>query len=186
MSRQTGSQRGRKRDNNAWIARIVLITFALAFGMSAVAESIQNSVPMPVALLVLFLFIGLGVFFDIIGIAIASAEEKPFVAMSAKKVRGAGCSLALLKKADRMSNLCNDVAGDVCGIVSGAMGAYVAIRIAAAAAPESRLLIAIAVSGVIASLTVGGKAVGKKIALTRRREIVHAAGRCISLFVKRE
>lgn len=186
MSRQTGSHRGKKRDNNAWIVRIVLITFVLAFGMSAAAESIQHSVPMPVALLVLIIFIGLGIFFDIVGIAIASAEEEPFAAMSAKKVRGAECGLMLLKKADRMSNICNDVVGDVCGIVSGAMGAYVAIRIAGAVAPEFSLPIAIAVSGVIASLTVGGKAMGKKIALTRRREIVHAAGRFVSLFVKRK
>ena len=89
MSRQAGSQRAKKRNNSAWIVRIILITFLLAFGMSAVAESIQHTVPIYLAILVLLLFIALGIFFDIVGIAIASAEEKPFIAMTAKKVRGA-------------------------------------------------------------------------------------------------
>lgn len=186
MSRQTGSQRAKKRNNSAWIVRIILITFLLAFGMSAVAESIQHTVPIYLAILVLLIFIGLGIFFDIVGIAIASAEEKPFIAMTAKKVRGADSSLMLLKKADQMSNICNDVVGDVCGIVSGATGAYIALWFAQYAASGSQLLIAITVSSIIASLTVGGKAIGKRIALAKRRQIVHAAGKAISLFGKRK
>ena len=92
----------------------------------------------------------------------------------------------LLKKADQMSNICNDVVGDVCGIVSGATGAYIAIWFAQYAASGSQLLIAMTVSSIIASLTVGGKAIGKRIALAKRRQIVHAAGRTISLFAKRK
>ncbi|MGI5877679.1 MAG: hypothetical protein ACOX7W_03605 [Christensenellales bacterium] len=186
MTRQPAQERTAKKNGSAWIVRVVLITFFLAFGMSAVAEYIEEAVPIWAAVFVLLFFIGLGILFDIVGIAIASAEETPFIAMSAKKVRGASLSLRLLKRADRMSNFCNDVVGDVCGIVSGAMGAYIALWLSRMVAKDAALLIAILVSSVIASLTVGGKALGKKVALARRREIVHAAGRALSFFMKRD
>lgn len=172
-----------KKKRNTWVLQIIAITFGLALGMSLVAEALQASVSVFVAVGVLLLFILTGILFDIVGIAVASADITPFVAMASKKVPGAASCLFLVKRADRVSNFCNDVVGDVCGIVSGAMGAAISLQIMQRLSAGG-LWVPIVVSSVIAAMTVGGKALGKTVALTRRKQIVYAAGRALSLFIK--
>ncbi len=46
--------------------------------------------------------------------------------MAAKKVPGAAECIMLLRHADRVASICNDVIGDICGVVSGAAAATIA------------------------------------------------------------
>ena len=56
---------------------------------------------------------------DMAGIAIATADEKTLNAMAARKIRGAKEAVRLIRSADRVGSFCNDVIGDIVGIISG-------------------------------------------------------------------
>lgn len=101
-----------------------------------------------------------------VGVAVTAADEKPFHAMAAKKVPGAGKAIWLLRNADKVASFCNDVVGDICGIISGAASAVIAGQIIAEIAQTGRgNVVQLAMSGLVAGMTVGGKAAGKSIAM---------------------
>jgi CBS domain containing-hemolysin-like protein len=169
--------------NKKWILHTFLMTFILAIIFSIVSEALIRKVNFAVAVLLLLVIVSVGVFFDAIGIAVAAADEKPFHAMAASKVKSAKYSIRLIKNASKVSNFCNDVIGDIAGIVSGTtigiiMGFFRQYNIK----PEIQVYITIAFSGVIAALTVGGKAIGKEIAISKSKEVVDLTGKVIYFF----
>lgn len=165
-----------------WALKVFVLTFALALIMSLFSELMLPESTLIVSLSVLFALVIIGIISDILGIAVAAATIAPFTAMAAKRIRGAQEAIRLIQRADKVANICNDVIGDVCGIVSGAAGASIAARLTLLDAPK--FLPAIVLSSLIAALTVGGKALGKRVALRNSRQIVHFAGRVASVFHK--
>ena len=107
MKKPSNPKTGKKEHNHY---RWALTAFVMAVALSGLL----------LALLILALFIGLGILFDIIGVAVTAADPRPFHSMAAHKEKGAKEALKLLRNADRVSSVCNDVVGDICGIVSGA------------------------------------------------------------------
>ena len=97
--------------------------------ITLVSDKIMSTSGLFAAFVVLFLIIFIGVIFDVIGMAVASADEKPFHSMAARKVPGSQEALLLLKNAERVSSICNDVVGDICGVVAGSASATVAAQI---------------------------------------------------------
>lgn len=172
------------RSSTRWIVEIFVITFFLSMGMSLVSESMATVLSLLPATLVLLTFIAIGIFFDILGIAVASADAVPFASMAAKKVRGADMALRLIQAAARVSSVCNDVVGDICGIISGATGATIALEIVRliGRSGAAGIWVSVMVSSCVAALTVGGKAFGKRLAMERSRDIVLAFGRFLSVF----
>jgi len=123
------------------------------------------------------------IFFDIIGTSVTAAEEKPFHAMASRKIFGAKQAIRLIRNADKVSNVCNDVIGDICGIISGAAGAYIIIRIIGS---QSNTTVAeLIMTGLITALTVGGKALGKTIALRNSNYIIYKVSVIISFIKER-
>ena len=84
-----------------------------------------------VALLALIVLISIGVITDVIGTAVTSADEQPFIAMASKRIKGAKQALRLIRKAERVSSLLNDVVGDIVGVISGSAGSVIALYLAA-------------------------------------------------------
>ena len=178
------------KKNKYWAIKIFFISFILAAAVSVVAEYFTQGISLYAAFAVLILIVALGVIADTIGVAFATCEHKPFIAMSAKRMQEAKVALELLKNADVVSNFCNDVIGDICGIVSGAAGAAIAVQVVTSGASNgaifSESLAAIALSSLIAAVTVAGKAVGKTIALKSNKDIVLFVGRIISFFKRKD
>ena len=137
---------------------------------------------MGVAFLVLLVIIFVGIVFDIIGMAVATADEKPFHSMAARKVPGAQEAIKLLRNAERVSSICNDVVGDICGVVSGSASATIAAQILTDFEFTWPRMISLAMSALAAGLTVGGKAIGKTFAVNSCTEIVHMVGKVIRSF----
>lgn len=163
-----------------WILNIALITLVLAIFMSIFSEMLLRSVNTFIAFFVLISIIALGVTFDTIGIAVATANERPFHAMASKRIESAKYSIALIKNASQVSNFCNDVIGDICGIVSGAAVAIIVTNIVSIGGiTVSTTVMSIALSGFVASLTVGGKAIGKELAINNSKGIVNYVGKVI-------
>ncbi|MBR5126321.1 MAG: hypothetical protein IKU68_06265 [Oscillospiraceae bacterium] len=162
-----------------WVVTIFLVTIVISGTISLLSDLIMSNSTMPVAFLILLAIIFIGIIFDIIGMAVATADEKPFHSMAARKVPGAQESIALLRNAERVSSICNDVVGDICGVVSGSASATIAAQILTNFDCSWPQIISLAMSALAAGLTVGGKAVGKSIAVSSCVQIVHWVGRLV-------
>lgn len=167
--------------SNRWPLTAFLMAVVLSAVLSLVSKGGLEGAGMTIALLILLLFIGLGILFDILGTAVMSADTKPFHSMAAHKEKGAKQALALLRHADRVSSVCNDVVGDICGIVSGATSAVIVTQLQNGFNVES-VLVSVAVTSLVSGLTIGGKAVGKPFAMKKSTRIVYLAGRFLYLF----
>ncbi|RQD76377.1 MAG: hypothetical protein D5R97_04475 [Candidatus Syntrophonatronum acetioxidans] len=166
-----------KKNNGAkykWVAFVSLWTFILSVVITIASEVLlENIKSFILSVILLLIIIVIGVIFDTIGIAAAAAEEVPFHAKAAKKVRGARQAIFLIRNADQVANFCNDVVGDISGIVSGVIGAAIVFRFVAEEPAVDRAVLSVVMTGIIASLTVGGKAVGKMIALEKANSIIY-------------
>lgn len=136
---------------------------------------------MAVALLILGLFIALGIVFDILGVAVTAADPRPFHSMASHKEPGAKEALNLLRNASHVSSVCNDVVGDICGIVSGTTGAIIVVRLQEALSLRS-VLVSVVITALISGLTIGGKALGKTFAMKQSTKVVYWAGRFLHIF----
>ncbi|SHJ72006.1 hypothetical protein SAMN02745883_00254 [Caminicella sporogenes DSM 14501] len=161
-----------KNYNFKWIINVTIITFILAIGMSIISEALLRNASIGIAFLVLIIIIFIGIVFDLIGIAVATADQRPFNAMASKRIKGAKEAIRLIQNAGPVSNFCNDVIGDIAGIISGAAGAIILIQISKIYKNIDTAIFSIILSAVVAALTVGGKAFGKEIALRKSKEIV--------------
>ncbi len=166
------NNKNNKKFNKKWIISISIWTFILALIFSLISENILRNLNIGLAFIVLISIISLGVVFDTIGIAVAAADEKPFHSMAANRISVAKYAVKLIRNASTVSNFCNDVVGDICGIISGAAGTIIVIKIVESYGIMQGTFISIGMSGLIASLTVGGKALGKEVALSKTREIL--------------
>ncbi|MDD4054069.1 MAG: Mg2+ and Co2+ transporter CorB, partial [Bacilli bacterium] len=106
-----------------WVLQISLLAFIISLLFSAGSNIILDSVNVFFGLLIVLFFILVGVIFDMIGIAVASADEKPFHSMASKQVQGSKVAIKMIKNAEKVSAFCNDVIGDICNIISGSVGA---------------------------------------------------------------
>ena len=171
----------KKERNKAirWVTSIFFVTMAISGTISFVSDEIMAASTMAVAFLILFAMIIVGIIFDIVGVAVTSADEKPFHSMAARKVPGAQEAIKLLRNAERVSSICNDVIGDICGVVSGAASATIAAQVLMNFEFSWPKLISLFMSALVAGMTVGGKAVGKGIAIGSATKIVQTVGKII-------
>ena len=88
----------------------------------------------------------------------------------------------LLRNAERVSSICNDVVGDICGVVSGSASATIAAQVLRNFELSFASVVPLVLSSLVAALTVGGKAVGKGIAVRSCTDIVYHAGQVIYAF----
>lgn len=153
-----------------------LITFVVAVALAFPSEHITRTFSLSLSTFLLALIIGTGIFFDVIGIAVAVADEAPLHAMAAKKTRGAREGLRLVRNSEKITSLCNDIIGDICGTVSGALGAAIVFQIGRLRPDLNQAMVSVMMVGVVAGLTVGGKAAAKGIGINDAEEIVRRAG----------
>ena len=162
-----------------WVVIIFLVTIFVSGLISLISDEVMEHSGIVVAFVILFVIILIGVIFDIIGMAVASADEKPFHSMAARKVPGAQEAIVLLRHAERVSSICNDVIGDICGVVAGSASATVAVQLLQNFKPTWPDAISLVLSALVAGLTVGGKAIGKSFAVNSSTKIVHTVGKIV-------
>ncbi len=167
--------------NYVWIMVITIIPFFMAIILGYFSMVLMGNVNLFIAIVVLFIIISIGVFFDLLGIAVTSAEETPFHAMASHRLRGAKESISILRNAGPVANFFNDVIGDISGIISGTTTGAILIKINKDMDGES-IVLSMLLTGIISAITVGGKAIGKEIALRNSNGIVFKIGYFISFF----
>ena len=164
-----------------WITTIFGTTIGISAAMSFLSNEILSGGGLILSFAVLLVIILIGILFDIIGVSVTAAEEKPFHSMAAKKVPEAREALKMLRRAERVSSFCNDVVGDICGVISGSAAAVIAAKAIAGMSPVLGSVVQLLLSAVVAGLTVGGKAFGKSIAMNNSTAIIHAAAKVMYL-----
>ena len=162
-----------KKDN--WIPIIFILTFILSFIFGTVSTLVSDMNVLLLGIL-LIVIIGIGIIFDMIGVAVLSCEEATFHAKASRKIKGSKECIRLIKGSNRTSSICNDVIGDICGIVSGTISASLVVLLL------DTPLMAILLTAIVSSLTVGGKAIGKKIAIEHCEDIVFIVGKLLNKF----
>ncbi|MBX0358667.1 hypothetical protein [Halobacillus sp. Nhm2S1] len=168
---------------------IAVITFVLAAIFSVISSSVLSGVIWIIGLVIVFMIVFTGVIFDMLGIAATAAQEQPFHAMASEKVNGAKEAIAIVRNADRFASFCNDVIGDISGIVSGTASAVVVIQLANnfgySDGSTVQIVISVILTSIVAALTVGGKALGKFFAINKSTDIIFFAAKVISWLEKR-
>ena len=168
---------------NSWIYIISAITFFITILISFVTDRVMGNTGLIAAIFVVLTIVLIGVLFDTVGTAVAAGTTEAFHSMAASKVPSAKYSLLLLNNASKVTNFLNDVIGDIAGIVSGAASAVIVVKIMALHGDRiEQYLISVLLSATVACLTVGGKAIGKEIALGYTKEIVNFAGKVMCFF----
>ena len=180
---QTAKKEEKRRTRN-WVITIFFATIGISASISLVSDLVMGKSSMIVAFLILLMIVFIGIIFDIVGMAVATADEKPFHAMAARKVTGARECITLLRNAERVSSICNDVVGDICGVVSGSASATIAAQVLQNFELSFASVVPLALSSLVAALTVGGKAIGKSVAMNSCTVIVHTVGKLLFAFRK--
>ena len=155
-----------------WFVEVFIITFALSICFSYISTYGVSNLNLVSSIIILIAVIAVGIIFDIVGVAVTVAKEHEFHAKATKKINGAKASIKLIKNSTKVANICADVIGDVCGVLSGAISAMIAAKIAEKTGANLQFII----SALVASLTVGGKALGKDVANKNSTKIVHFVG----------
>ena len=160
----------KKKKRNNWPLIVTILAFTISLLFSFMSESVMPKV---------------GIIFDMIGVAVTSSNEEPLHAMSSKKIKGAKKAVSFKKNADKVSSFCNDVIGDICGIISGSAGVSVG-RGLASTFNLNIFYTGLIVTALIAALTIGGKAFCKRIAIDNNHKIVYMTAKVISKFEKKK
>ena len=182
MKSDGSAQRGKKKAPSRvrWIVSIFFMTVFVSAMFSYVSSTLLSDAQIVVAFIILFVIVFIGILFDIIGVAVAAADERPFHSMAARKVPEATDALRLVRNADRVSSICNDVIGDICGVISGAASATIAAK--AIAGRSANPFVELLLSALVAALTVGGKAFGKTFAIHMSTPIVQTTAKALTFF----
>ncbi len=172
------------KSNVNWIYKVFLLSFILSILFSGISTVISDTFNEIVLTIIILVVISIGIIFDMIGVAVLTSKEANLHAKATKKLKGAKEAISLLKNSTKVSSVCNDVIGDICGIVSGSLGAVLTLSIANYF-HFSTTITTILVTAVISALTVGFKAVFKNVATKNSDSIVFMTGKVISIFKKK-
>ena len=165
------------------VSASVTVSFVISFCLSFIANSTIPNLSLILGIIVTLIFILIGILFDIIGVAVTTADEAIFHSMNSRKVKGAKVAVMFKKNADKVSSFCCDVIGDICGVISGAAGTTIA-AILITKYGFNVLLVGLLVTAIISSLTIGGKAIGKSFAINKSDIILYEFAKFVSNFYK--
>ncbi len=166
-----------------WIIIIVLITFIISFCLSFIADSTIPKLSLVFGIIITLIFIFIGILFDIIGVAVTTADEAVFHSMNSRKVKGANIAVKFKKNSDKVSSFCCDVIGDICGVISGAAGTAIS-AILITKYNTNILITGLITTAIISSLTIGGKAIGKSFAINKSDIILYGFSKVVSTVYK--
>ncbi len=172
-----------KRKNIRWVIRTFLLTLVLSSVFLVITEQVSEKGNLWLSLVLLIVLIMLGIVFDMVGTATASADIEPFVSKAARKDKSAVMAIKILKNAEKVSSFCNDIVGDICGVVSGGCASSIVI-ILVNNFSLNNFIISVAFSACVSAITVGGKAMGKNFSMKNSHEIIALVGKIASVFKK--
>ncbi|MCI8346557.1 MAG: hypothetical protein HFJ12_01235 [Bacilli bacterium] len=166
-----------------WIFKIIIITFTLSLGLSFLSESTVPKLNLIGGIFIALIFVILGIAFDIIGVSVTTASSKVFHSMNSRKVKGANIAVNFKRNSEKVSSFCCDVVGDICGVISGSTSVIIAGSLSKKLGIDL-FLMTLLVTAAVASLTIGGKAIGKSFAINKCDIILYEFSKLITFFYR--
>ena len=161
-----------KTQKAIWIFKISSISLVVSFLLSLFSDFILTKSNIVFALILLFVFMSLNIFSDMIGLAITSCQVSKLNSKKLPNEIYEKCIL-LVKNSDKVSSLLCDVIGDVCGILCGVSSTMITIILSKASLFRFLgLFLGAMVSSFIVALTVFLKAIAKNYAVRNSSRIV--------------
>ncbi|MBQ5792020.1 MAG: DUF21 domain-containing protein [Clostridia bacterium] len=170
----------KKKSRVKWVVTAFLLSFVISAVFSVAMGEVTANASIIVAILLLLFFIALGILFDLVGLAVATADASPFHSMAARRLRAGKKGVWLIANSDKVSSVCNDIVGDICGVVTGAAGAAIVAKLFA----DGAMWYSLAVTSLISALTVGGKAACKSFAMKHSDSIVMFVAKSMCFYRK--
>ncbi|MDD2443073.1 MAG: hypothetical protein PHS52_01030 [Desulfotomaculaceae bacterium] len=164
-----------------YIVMVGIGSFFLAVVFTFFSETFAsrlNSIFLSLTFLAIIIFIN--TMADVVGTAVTAASHIPFNAKAAKKIRGAPHSLQLVRNADKVANLANDVVGDIATTVGGALGISIVVQIVTLGPPVSQFWLNVLITALIAAVIVSTKALAKKVALSHPEDVIFLVGKALA------
>ena len=158
--RTAGTQKKGKKSGNSrarWIILVFLSTIVISASFSTLSAAMLDGSGIFAAMAILLAIVFIGILFDIVGVAVTAAEERPLHSMAV---------------------------GDICGVISGSASAVIAVQLLENFTLSPASIVNVAMSAMVAGLTVGGKAVGKGIAMRYSVSIIHFVGKLMAIVRK--
>ncbi len=178
--RSVNKKKEKEKRGRRWVVTVILMTFVISSLLQMIQAGLMSKVNLAMAFVILITFVLIGILFDIIGVAVTSANEIPFHSLSSQKIRGAKEAVRLIRSADRVGSFCNDVIGDIVGIISGSATTVIVAMIISSDVNFNDFALTTVMTAIVAALTIGGKAAGKRIAIEKSNSIVFFVGKIIS------
>lgn len=168
-----------------WVIRVFLIAVILSCVLSFLSQTSLSGAGMASSILILCIFILGGILLDVIGVAVTAADERPFHSMAAHQEKGAKEAIRLIRNASHVSSICNDVVGDICGIVSGTTAAVIVTHLQWMIDVKT-IFLSVGLTALVSGFTIGGKALGKTYAIEQSTKVVLSVGKFLHLFHRRK
>lgn len=179
MKKNKVSKEGINFSRYRWAIKIFVLTICMSCLFSLLSQTILSSMGVIMAIITIFFFISISVIFDMIGTAITCTSEEYYL-KRIDKDKGAGVALSMKKNSEKVCSFCNDVVGDICGILSGASGACVILSITKNIQSDAIIVVVSSlVSAIIAGLTIFSKALMKSYAINNANEFILKIGKII-------
>lgn len=172
------NRKQKKNSSRGWFFIIFVSSFFLSLFFSYISTNALTGLDIIPAIIAILIVVSVGIIFDIIGLSVTVANEEHFHAQGTKKIKSSRTALKLIRNAPKVSNFCADVIGDIAGVLSGAMSAIIALKITSNYGIDESIQYFI--SATVAALTIGGKAIGKGIAIKYSNKIVNGVSKVIS------
>lgn len=173
----------KKTTDYQWIVKIIIITFTISMIMSFTSNTILPKTSIFIGIIIVLLFVLIGIIFDMIGVSVTTSNISVFNSMASRKVKGAKLAVKFKKNADKVSSFCNDVIGDICGVVSGACCISIASTLSNTL-NLNYLITSLIATAIVSSITIGGKALGKNIAINQSEIILYRFCTFLTIFYK--
>ncbi len=168
-----------------YIFLVGLGSFILAVIFTLLSETFASKLnSIVLSLFFLFFIITINIIADVVGTAVTAASHVPFNAKAAKRVEGATNGLQLVRNADKVANIANDVIGDITTTVSGALGISIVVQILRGGLQFDQFWLNVLFTALISVCIVTGKAAGKKYALSRPEEVIFMVGKFLARLEK--
>jgi len=181
--RPSANKKNKRNGETSWVVKILICTFLISVVISLISENLISELNTFFSLLVLLLVIMLNVLFDTLGMAVVSADPTVFHAMASRKLPGAKKALWLIQNSEKVANFCNDVVGDIAGVISGTAAAAILMGILQEAGIQKGMLWYSALfTAVISSVTVGGKAAGKFLGVRKANAMLLTVAKILEFF----
>lgn len=183
IKKELNKNQSKKKYNLKWPITAMIISFVISFSVGIMSEFLISGTGIILTLLLICIILAISIITDMIGVSVTASNVEPFMAMASKKIKGSKEAIKLIKNAEKYSSFFCDIIGDVCGTLAGALGA----SLTASLVINNEIVLAFVSAGIsatIATITIFGKALGKKYAINKGNEIVYKLGKFISFFKK--